>query len=283
VRLLAFALALTFVAKTALALECADVHIPRMVVICSDPELTRLADERQVAVNEMRGRIGEDRWPAFWATQQEWVRSYSQNCGVPDNRPPPSLPVSNAIKECFRQAAIARLAFIKSYGLPSGTAPPANDSAPSTKLNCARAVTITENVLCSNPTLRAADDAMARAYDALYLTLPSDQRAGLLADQRLWVRQRDKDCEYSKADADFVSCLVSVTRFRLKLLSLSPFQFGDGPKLQPQLYHDAHDSEYWITVFYPRIEQENSPGENRVQPVHSWSCPERSGAEKGPY
>jgi hypothetical protein len=81
-RLLAFALALTFVANVASALECGGVRVPRMVVICSDPELIRLADERQTAVNEMRGRIGEERWPEFWVTQQAWVRSYSQACGV---------------------------------------------------------------------------------------------------------------------------------------------------------------------------------------------------------
>src|SRR5215472_935801 len=38
--------------------ECADVTLPSSIVICGDPELTRLADERQAAINEARARIG---------------------------------------------------------------------------------------------------------------------------------------------------------------------------------------------------------------------------------
>jgi hypothetical protein len=89
------------------------------VVICSDPELMRLANDRQVAIDEARARIGEDRWPELWENQKAWVRSYATTCGVPPDRPP-QIPVPISVKECFRQAAEARVAFIRAYGGAEG-------------------------------------------------------------------------------------------------------------------------------------------------------------------
>ena len=51
---------------TAKAFDCTGVTLPSSIIICSDPELMRLADERQDAINEARERIGEDTWPARW-------------------------------------------------------------------------------------------------------------------------------------------------------------------------------------------------------------------------
>src|SRR5271167_3117100 len=75
---------------TAAAFECGGVTLPSSFVICSDPELMRLADERQEAINEARGRIGEDRWPELWEDQKAWVRSYATACGVSPDRCRPS-------------------------------------------------------------------------------------------------------------------------------------------------------------------------------------------------
>jgi|SRR6516165_11261920 len=71
---------------TAAAFECAGMTLPSTLVICSDPELMRLADERQEAINEARGRIGEEAWPALWENQKAWVRSYATACGVKSQR-----------------------------------------------------------------------------------------------------------------------------------------------------------------------------------------------------
>ena len=99
---------------SASAFECANVKLPSNVVICSDPELIRLADERQAAINEMRARIGEDNWSAFWENQKNWVRSYAAACGVPPDRPPP-LPTQETVRDCFRRAAIDRIAYVRAY------------------------------------------------------------------------------------------------------------------------------------------------------------------------
>jgi hypothetical protein len=68
---------------TAAAFDCVNATLPSSLVICADPELIGLADERQEAINEARGRIGEDRWAALWEDQKAWVRSYATACGVP--------------------------------------------------------------------------------------------------------------------------------------------------------------------------------------------------------
>ena len=106
--------ALLLAAGNALAFECAGVKLPSNVVICSDAELTSLADERQAAINEMRARIGEDNWPAFWENQKAWVRSYATACGVTPNEPPP-MPVPATVKECFKRAALARIEYVRAY------------------------------------------------------------------------------------------------------------------------------------------------------------------------
>jgi hypothetical protein len=46
-----------FGTEAAEAFDCNGVTLPSSIVICSDPELMRLADERQEAINETRGRI----------------------------------------------------------------------------------------------------------------------------------------------------------------------------------------------------------------------------------
>ena len=109
------ALLLTAVSQAALAFECAEVNLASSLVICSDAELMRLADERQEAIKEARIRIGEDRWPALWDNQKAWVRSYSAACGAPADRPPPT-PVPEPIRDCFKKAALERIAFLRAYG-----------------------------------------------------------------------------------------------------------------------------------------------------------------------
>src|SRR5260370_41818205 len=119
---------------TAAGFECAGITLPSSIVICSDPELRRLTDERQAAIDEARARIGEDRWPELGENQKAWVRSYATNCGVSPDRPP-QIPVSISVKECFRKAAEARIAFIRAYGETEGP----STSSPGTAVETAPA------------------------------------------------------------------------------------------------------------------------------------------------
>src|SRR6516162_5742092 len=101
---LTFVLNSTFGNGAAEAFDCDGVTLPSSIVICSDPELMRLTDERQEAINEARERIGEEAWPVLWENQQAWVRSYAPVCGIPQDQPPP-IPVSASIRSCFKRAA----------------------------------------------------------------------------------------------------------------------------------------------------------------------------------
>lgn len=123
--LIALILAMVLGSGTAAAFDCSGVKFPPTVVICSDPELMRLADERQAAIYEARARIGEQAWPALWEDQKRWVRSYATACGVPPDRPPP-IPVPASIKDCFKQAGEARIAYLRSYGVAAGSGSPAS-------------------------------------------------------------------------------------------------------------------------------------------------------------
>ena len=108
---------------TAKAFDCTGATLASSIVICSDPELMRLTDERQEAIKEARGRIGEEAWPDLWENQKAWVRSYATACGIQQDRPPP-MPVPASIRACFKRAAEARIAFIRGYGLAPGTLAP---------------------------------------------------------------------------------------------------------------------------------------------------------------
>src|SRR4051794_6509195 len=88
--------------NSASGFECRGAKLPSSIVICSDPELISLADERQQAFNEVRwGKNGDDlldpdRDKELWLNQRAWVRDYATSCGVPSDRSP-KLPISGSI------------------------------------------------------------------------------------------------------------------------------------------------------------------------------------------
>jgi TonB family protein len=122
-RLAPFIVAMVVGSGGSLAFDCTSVKLPSSIVICSDPELIRLADERQQVFNEVRWGIDPQRDKELLADQTGWVRSYATACGVSPNAPPPN-PVPPTVKECFKRAAEARIAYIRTYSptLPSATA-----------------------------------------------------------------------------------------------------------------------------------------------------------------
>lgn len=97
------------------AFNCLGVKLPSNIVICSNPELTKLADERQQIYNETRARLSPEQQQQLWVDQKAWVRSYAAACGVPPDRPPP-LPVPASVILCFKRAAERRAAYLRSYG-----------------------------------------------------------------------------------------------------------------------------------------------------------------------
>jgi S1-C subfamily serine protease/uncharacterized protein YecT (DUF1311 family) len=238
--------------QTAWAFECTGVTLASNVVICSDPELMRIADERQQAFNEARSRVGENRFPELWAGQRAWVRNYATRCGVPPGLPPP-LPVPPEVKDCMRRAGEERTAYLRSYGLNLAS-PPSPVLPNAMALDCSHANTRAEKAICSNFELRGADDAMARAYLSLRETLPPDQQPGLLRDQREWVKTRDRDCDYVTSVNEYSKCLLSQTIYRKNFLSREIVSTPNGARISPNLFHEDRQGIYQITVLYPNAE-----------------------------
>lgn len=115
-------LLLIFTSNAAAAFDCSGVTLPSSIVICSNPELTRLADERQQIYNETQARLTPEQQKQLWQDQKAWVHSYAAACGVPPDRPSP-IPVPDSIIECFKHAADGRAAYLRTYGMSAATGP----------------------------------------------------------------------------------------------------------------------------------------------------------------
>jgi uncharacterized protein len=198
-RFVAFVLAMMLASGTAAAFDCVGVTFPSTVVICSDPELMRLTDERQEAINQARARIGEQSWSALWEDQKRWVRSYATACGVPPDRPPPN-PVPPAIIECFRQAGVARIAYLRAYGVPASEASPpvASEAASSSRVgpsfDCSKAATTLTFLICGDAELSRVDLAFNQAYWALYQQLGVVAQAQLKEQDLAFIDQVQGQC-----------------------------------------------------------------------------------------
>ena len=196
---------LTISGGSAAAFECAGVKLPSTLVICSDPELMRLADERQEAINEARGRIGEDAWPRLWEDQKDWVRSYATACGVPPDRAPP-LPVPPPIKACFKSAAQARIAFIRTYGLGSAGAPVIVPRAGSSErvgpgFDCTRATTPLTYLICGDAELSRLDLRFNQVYWALFQQIGPAAQPQLKEEDIEFIDQVQDQCGLPKDGA----------------------------------------------------------------------------------
>jgi uncharacterized protein/predicted aspartyl protease len=190
---LALVLGCTFGNGAARAFDCIGVTLPSSLVICSDPELMRLADERQEAINEARERIGEEAWPALWETQQAWVRSYAPACGIPQDRPPP-MPAPAPIRGCFKRAAEARIAFIRGYGLPAPGALPAVAQRIGPGFDCSNAVHPLALMICADADLSRVDLRFNQAYWALFQQLDPTARQGLRQEDEAFIGAVQDQC-----------------------------------------------------------------------------------------
>ncbi|MBV8739158.1 MAG: retroviral-like aspartic protease family protein [Alphaproteobacteria bacterium] len=104
------------------ALKCDTVQLPSSLVICSDPELLAIADERAQVYRELWTRLDSGQREALETDQARWVREYATRCGVPPDISP-QLPPPPSVVDCFKQAGRARIAFLRGYLTnPTGSA-----------------------------------------------------------------------------------------------------------------------------------------------------------------
>ncbi len=105
--------------------------------------------------------------------------------------------------------------------------------------DCAKASKDTEKLICADPAAKAADDAMAAAYEALLPTLKDDQPAMLKASQVAWIKLREQNCGWQETAAEKTACLVDITTKRTAYLTGTPASgpgYGESPKLTPVLF-----------------------------------------------
>ena len=187
---LTLALGSTLGNGAAKAFDCTGVTLPSSIVICGDPELMQLADERQEAINEAHERIGEEAWPALWENQKAWVRSYAPACGVPQDRPPP-MPVPAPLRACFKRAAQARIAFIRGYGLAASAAV---SSRVGPGFDCAKAVRPLALMICADADLSRVDLRYNQTYWALLQQLDPSARKGLRQEEEAFIDAVQGQC-----------------------------------------------------------------------------------------
>ena len=83
---------------------------PSSVVICSDPELRRMAIIRTKIFADARSNLTDEDMNQLQADQNHWIHEYTATCGAPVNGPPVNLPVSQEIVSCYKVAGRERLA-----------------------------------------------------------------------------------------------------------------------------------------------------------------------------
>jgi uncharacterized protein/predicted aspartyl protease len=187
---LTMALGSTLGSGTVRAFDCTGLTLPSSIVICSDPELIRLADERQDAINEARERIGEDAWPALWDDQKAWVRSYALACGISQERPPP-MPVPASVRACFKRAAEARIVFIRGYG---SAAPVAITPRVGPGFDCTKAARPLALMICADADLSRVDLGFNQAYWGLVQQLDPPARQGLRQEDVAFIDAVQNQC-----------------------------------------------------------------------------------------
>jgi predicted aspartyl protease len=153
-----------------------------------------------------RGRIGEDRWPALWDDQRAWVRSYATACGVPPDLPPP-FPVSASVKACFKRAALARIAYIRAYGVTAGRtpAPPSVWAGGHDRIgpsfDCSTAGYPLALLICTDDDLSRLDLRFGQAYWALYQQLGPAGQPQLKQEDLAFFDQAQERCGVPRSGA----------------------------------------------------------------------------------
>ena len=128
-RMILGALALLAVCGSARAYDCKDARLPAEVVICSDPQLVKLVDQRDRALAAARKRAGAEQRKTLNAEQRGWLREYPRRCGVAAKGKAPN-PIGKDLIACFEHAIEARTAALRDYGAPAAKPPAVKAAAP---------------------------------------------------------------------------------------------------------------------------------------------------------
>ncbi|MGH7099570.1 MAG: retroviral-like aspartic protease family protein [Stellaceae bacterium] len=187
----------------AAAFNCAGVRMPWDIVICTDPGLQTLADERLIAYEQAETRLAPAEVAQLREDQRAWVHAYSAACGIRADRPPP-IPVPASVVACFRRAGAARLAYLRTYGAATRLVPPpanpVQTAAPRAgdrigpSFDCSKVTRPLPLLICADPGLSRRDLRFNQAYWALYQQAGPAGRAELQQDDRAFIAGISERC-----------------------------------------------------------------------------------------
>lgn len=123
-------------------------------------------------------------------------------------------------------------------------------SSPAPAIDCAKAGSSSEKLICATPALKSADAAMASAYAELKSRLPPPQQALLQTSQKNWIFRRAALCD----DGAALLCLQAQTADRLAFLSGARADAPAGaPRLTPVFFYRAGGKgRYEVDLTFPQ-------------------------------
>jgi len=154
---------------------------------------------------------------------------------APESDIPPSPPMRvrvSWLNKARGKAMLKRLTFaaasmlVTTLPLPCAAEPSANAG-----FDCRVARTPVEHLICSSPELSEADARMAKNYRALSTLLDQEERHRTQAEQRDWLRSRDRDCRGD--DATWCLTLKTLERgtvLRSRIQAMSTVNSAPSPR-----------------------------------------------------
>ena len=125
-------------------------------------------------------------------------------------------------------------------------------SAPAMAINCAKAGTAVEKLICSDKKTVAADAKLNRAYQAILKLAPDDSiRAMLVASQKRWLEARDRALDRLLTDPDGVPDDKSMGEIARELIENRIGQFQDSGRgtVAPTMIRQAQQQQTFQSRF----------------------------------
>jgi uncharacterized protein YecT (DUF1311 family) len=125
-------------------------------------------------------------------------------------------------------------------------------SAPAMAINCAKAGTAVEKLICSDKKTVAADAKLNRAYQAILKLAPDDSiRAMLVASQKRWLEARDRALDRLLTDPDGVPDDKSMGEIARELIEnrIGQFQESGRGTVAPTMIRQAQQQQTFQSRF----------------------------------
>ena len=118
-------------------------------------------------------------------------------------------------------------------------------ASPAMAFDCGKASTKIEKAICADEKLKAADDAMSKAYADVRKMLGDKEKKALALSQKKWLEGRENQCGVEEGDA-LNSCILEQTESRRRLLAAEP-ETGLGTKTAMVPVFIQQEGDRWHT------------------------------------